>query len=147
MVSAVGLALRACGAGPRRGTLSAMRRACVWILSCVVLLWLVACSADGVEHAEPTVETVGAFVARREGDSIRLYRTLGWLRLQDGDTVLEMIAYEPAFGSFAEASRAARRRDVPVKDTSASFLASVFQAQEVRVVWFRTLDEHERGIL
>jgi hypothetical protein len=101
-----------------------------------------ACSADAVAEPEPTLRTPGAFVARDEAGTVRLYRTLSTLQLQS-DLVLMMEAYAPEAASFAEAAELARDPELPLGQALFLMPESDFTAEPWQVVWFRSPTREE----
>lgn len=106
------------------------------------------CASDSAEAPEPTLETPGAFVAQEvHPQEVHLFRVLGALRLENGQTMLLMRRFAPRPTSFEAARELAKQPDLPVDLGLTHAVESEFVALPYRVVWFRTLNEQERDAL
>jgi hypothetical protein len=119
-----------------------MRR--LWISG--MALALSACSADSVSEPEPTLYSIGAFVAIDENeDALTLYRTLAVLG--DGSTsdALFLTRYGVKPQSYEEAAELAKRRDLPASEEVTIRGKGYFDRHDWRVVWFRSLSHEEQA--
>ena len=122
--------------------MSPMRR--LWISG--TALALSACSADSVPEPEPTLYTVGAFVAVDQGqDALTLFRTLAVLG--DGSTsdALFLTRYGVQPETYEEAAGLAKRRDLPASEEVTILRKGYFDRHDWRVVWFRSLSHEEQA--
>ena len=122
--------------------MTAMRRASLLVLSALALL---GCSSDAVDPPEPTLQTVGAFVAQEEDSGqIRLLRTTQAYKLENGQTVLIFYLYEPRASSFDAARELAKRHGLRIENAGEYALESELVQTNYRIVWFRTLTADEQ---
>ncbi|MCC6897812.1 MAG: hypothetical protein IT377_02495 [Polyangiaceae bacterium] len=122
-----------------------------WLRRSVVVAFAggaLACASDAVDPPEPTLETGGAFVASEQapGDVV-LYRMLGSLHLENGETALIMKRFAARSQSFAQAEALAKERELAIDVALMSAPRSEFVKRPWRVVWYRTLDDQERDAL
>ncbi len=121
-----------------------------WSRFAIVAFALVlgACASDAAEAPEPTLETPGAFVAQEVHEQeIHLFRVLGALHLENGQTMILMRRFAPRPTSFEAARELAKQPDLPIDLGLTSAVESEFITLPYRVVWFRTLNEQERDAL
>ena len=122
--------------------MSPMQR--LWLSA--IALALGACSADSVPEPEPTLYSIGAFVAVDEGrDALTLYRTLAVLG--DGSTsdAIFLTRYGVQPETYEEAGELAKRRDLPASETVTVLGKGYFDRHDWRVVWFRSLSSEEQA--
>lgn len=111
-------------------------------------LALGGCASDSADVPEPTLTTGGAFVAQEaQPGEVLLYRVLGALHLENGQTMLLLRRFAPRASSFAEARELAKQPELPIDLALTNAVESEFVKLPHRVVWFRTLTEQERDAL
>ncbi len=111
-------------------------------------LALGGCASDAAEAPEPTLRTPGAFVAQEvHAQELHLFRVLGALSLENGQTMLLMRRFEPRPTSFEAARELAKEPDLPIDLALTYAVESEFVAVPYQVVWFRTLNEQDRNAL
>ena len=108
---------------------------------------LAGCSADAVEEASPTLETLGVFVARQDvtAGGYRLFRILYVLKVQPAETALFVTAYAVVTNTIDEAREAAKRPSLPLLLPVDVLSERQFAAVPHEIVWFRSLNEEERA--
>ena len=113
-----------------------------------VAILVAACSSDAAREPEPNLETAGAFVAfQDDGGDIRLIRVLGGVELDNGDTILFVTSYYPILPNFDAAAELAREGNPPIELESTAISKGEVESHPYRVVWFRTLSDHEKELL
>jgi hypothetical protein len=106
---------------------------------------LVACSADAVDEAPATLETVGAFVARTDPEGgFRLHRVLYVLRLPPMDSTLFITVYATRTSTIEQAREAAKGPALPIEVPVELFSKLQFASVPHEIVWFRSLTQEER---
>jgi hypothetical protein len=108
-------------------------------------LLLLGCSADSVDEREPTLDTIGVFVARSEPDGgYKLHRVLYALRLQTDDTSLFITTYSGSVRTLDEARERARSGPLPIDVDVEVVSQRTFASVPYEIVWFRSLTPDER---
>ncbi len=108
-------------------------------------LLLLGCSADSVDEREPTLDTIGVFVARSEpGGGYKLHRVLYALRLQTDDTSLFITTYSGIARTLDDARARARSGPLPVDVDVQVVSQRQFASVPYEIVWFRSLTPDER---
>jgi len=111
----------------------------------VAATWLFGCSADAVDEREPTLETIGVFVARSASEGgYTLHRVLYALRLQTDDTSLFISTYAVRPRTLEEAREASRSEALAVQMPVEVVSLRQFAAVPHEIVWFRSLNREER---
>jgi hypothetical protein len=109
-------------------------------------LFLLGCSADSVDEREPTLDTIGVFVARSAPDGgYTLHRVLYALRLQTDDTSLFISTYAVHPSTLDGARALARSGPLPVDVEVQVVSQRQFGSVPYEIVWFRSLTPEERA--
>jgi hypothetical protein len=108
-------------------------------------LWALGCSADSVDEREPTLDTIGVFVARREPEGgYTLHRVLYALRLQTDDTSLFISTYAVRPRTIDDARELSRSGPLPIEVDVQVVSQRQFASVPYEIVWFRSLTPEER---
>ena len=108
-------------------------------------LGLLGCSADSVDEREPTLDTIGVFVARSDpGGGYKLHRVLYALRLQTDDTSLFISTYAGLARTLEDARARARSGTLAVEVDVQVVSQRQFASVPHEIVWFRSLTPEER---
>ena len=109
-------------------------------------LSVLGCSADSVDEREPTLDTIGVFVARTDPDGgYTLHRVLYALRLQTDDTSLFISTYAVHASTLEGARDLARSGPLPVEVEVQVVSQRQFGSVPYEIVWFRSLTPEERA--
>ncbi len=118
------------------------------VVAFMALFASTGCSSDAVPAPEPTLRTPGSFVAQEtEPGDVRLFRVLGALKLETGQTYLIMRLFSPHASDFDGARELAKQDELPIEMALTSSVEAEFVTLPYRVVWFRTLTEQERDAI
>jgi len=108
-------------------------------------LSLLGCSADSVDEREPTLDTIGVFVARSDPDGgYTLHRVLYALRLQTDDTSLFISTYAVHPRTLDAARELSRSGPLPIAVEVQVVSQREFASVPHEIVWFRSLTIEER---
>lgn len=108
-------------------------------------LSVLGCSADSVDEREPTLDTIGVFVARSDSEGgYTLHRVLYALRLQTDDTSLFITTYAVRASTLDQARKLAQSGPLPIEVDVEVVSQRQFASIPYEIVWFRSLTPEER---
>jgi hypothetical protein len=117
------------------------RRSSVALAACAFALC--ACSSDAPTEPEPTLDTVGAFVALEQGtDALMLFRNLSPWTTEAG-VFLFVTIYDVEPTTWDEAREISKSHEIPIRTEVGLLGRDDTAALPHRVVWYRSLTREE----